>query len=104
MLRYYITDRQAAGGTGALLVRIERALQTGVDWIQIREKDLSARELCELVRRVVALARSHPTRVFVNDRADIALAAGAHGVHLPAHSVAPLSLRPLAPPGFLFGV
>lgn len=104
MLRYYITDRQSAGGAEALLRSIEQALAQGVEWIQIREKDLPARELCVLVRSVLALPHAERARVLVNARTDIALACGAGGVHLPAHSVAPSLLRAIVPPGFLIGV
>jgi thiamine-phosphate pyrophosphorylase len=104
MIRYYITDRHAAGGIERLLLYIERALAEGVDLIQLREKDLSAREVCTLVRRVVALPNPHETRILVNSRADIALACGAHGVHLAAHSVAPGALRSIAPANFRIGV
>jgi thiamine-phosphate pyrophosphorylase len=104
MLRYYITDLQAAGGTEKLLDAIEWALAQGVERVQVREKDLSARELCELVRRVLALPQAARARILVNERTDIALVCGAAGVHLPAGSVAPSLLRTIAPPGFLIGV
>ena len=104
MLRSYITDRHGAGGDAALLQCVERAAAQGVEWIQVREKDLSARDLCDLVRRIATLAAPHGTRVLVNSRADVALAAGAHGVHLSGDSVAPATLRAICPAGFLIGV
>jgi len=71
-----------------------------VDWIQVREKEMSARALTRLV---TSLAGRGP-KIIVNTRADVALAAGAHGVHLPAGSIAPARLRPLTGPAFLIGV
>jgi thiamine-phosphate pyrophosphorylase len=65
-----------------LLETIRKAATAGVDWIQIREKDLEARILLELVRLAVADTRGTGTSIQVNDRLDVALAAGAAGVHL----------------------
>jgi thiamine-phosphate pyrophosphorylase len=104
MLRYYITDRHSAGGTERLLEYVQQALADGVDWIQVREKDLSARDLCALVRRVLVMPNTHGARILVNTRVDIALATGAHGVHLSGNSIAPCELRRLVPAGFLIGV
>jgi len=85
----YVTDRKSLGegegGGEGVLGKIRAAVAAGVDWVQIREKDLSGRELLELAQKAVA-ARS-AARVLVNDRLDVALAAGAAGVHLGRESL-----------------
>jgi thiamine-phosphate pyrophosphorylase len=93
MKRYCITDS---------LVVAEHAARDSVEMIQMRAKELSARALTELVRGAVAHA-GH-SKILVNTRTDIALACGAHGVHLPAGSMSPAAIRRIAPVGFLIGV
>jgi thiamine-phosphate pyrophosphorylase len=91
MKRYYITDRKSVGGFRPLLEVIRDQMHLGVDFIQIREKDISARELFEFTLAVLEVRGNEirspePTKILVNSRADVAQAAGADGVHLPAHS------------------
>jgi thiamine-phosphate pyrophosphorylase len=104
MLRYYITDSKALGGAAPLMRAVKAVIEQGVERIQIREKDLSARELLALARQVVVLAAPRGTQVLVNERTDIAVAAGAQGVHFPAHSLPVRDIRRIAPAGFVIGV
>jgi thiamine-phosphate pyrophosphorylase len=91
----YVTDRRSlplstsADADRLLLQTVERAAAAGVDWIQLREKDYSGKEWEDLVReslRRVAAAGA-ATRVFVNDRLDVALACGAGGIHLSENGI-----------------
>ena len=102
MLVYYITDRAQFPGNEDqrrrhLLERIGWAAQCGVDFIQLREKDLCGRELEALARKAVEATRAggHKTRLLINSRTDIALAVGAGGVHLRSRDVSPADLRRL---------
>jgi len=102
LLLYAITDRSQL--KGSLLDRIALLLEAGVDFLQIREKDLPSRDLFALAEAALALPNPHSTRILINERADVALAAGAHGVHLPANSISPGRIRAVAPSGFTIGV
>jgi thiamine-phosphate pyrophosphorylase len=86
-----------------LLDQIGRVAEAGVDFIQIREKQLTARDQLQLARAALTIARSHRTRILLNDRFDIALAAGVNGVHLPAAGLSISAVRQCAPTGFLIG-
>jgi thiamine-phosphate pyrophosphorylase len=92
MLLYYITDRGAFPGDELerrrrLVLKIGEAARAGVDYIQLREKDLSAGELEVLGREALAAVRGSGTRLLLNSRTDVALAAGADGVHLRGEDV-----------------
>ena len=114
----YVTDRQALGSADPvtrLVVSIRAATASGVDWVQIREKDLPARELLALTAETIRAAgerpggQAEPARVIVNDRLDVALAAGAAGVHLGRESAPPADVVRWcrggnAPADFLIGV
>ena len=91
MIRCYVTDRHQ----GDLLASVNAAVRDGVEIIQVREKDLGARALFELVCRIRDVAAGSRTKVLVNDRLDVALAAGVDGVHLPGHGLPTVRVRPL---------
>ncbi len=107
-LLYYITDRTAFPGDERarrtrLLNKIAEAASAGVNYIQLREKDLPIRELESLACEAIAaineaskLPTSHwplTTSLLINSRTDVALAAAAAGVHLPAQDVSPKDVR-----------
>jgi thiamine-phosphate pyrophosphorylase len=106
----YVTAREALGAdsTEKLLAKISSAAAAGVDWVQIRERDMQARELLTLTKSAIAAA-GKTARVLVNERLDVALAAGAAGVHLRENSVPVSNLvrwlrQRTAPTDFLAGV
>jgi thiamine-phosphate pyrophosphorylase len=87
VIRHFVTDRRRFGlEPDALVAAAVRAADRGADVIQIRERDLSDIALLGLVRALLAAVAGRPVRVLVNDRADVAIAAGAHGVHLRGDS------------------
>jgi thiamine-phosphate diphosphorylase len=98
-----ITDRHRGGGADGLVERVRWAARAGVHLVQVRERDLDGGPLTALVRRCVDAVRGSRARVLVNDRVDVALAAGAHGVHLRADSMPAPRVRTLCPSGFLVG-
>lgn len=109
----YVTGRRSLSDSrdgASVREKIQMAIEAGADWVQIREKDLPGRELLDLARSAVAAGRDHPgSRVIVNDRLDVAIAAGAGGVHLGGESlnareVAPWCRNGNAPAEFLVGV
>jgi thiamine-phosphate pyrophosphorylase len=100
MLLYYITDRKQFPGTDrcqyrTLLDRIAGAAAAGVEYIQLREKDLSAKKLELLAGEAVKAVRDHgaDTRLLINSRIDVALAVGADGVHLTSTDISPSDAR-----------
>jgi thiamine-phosphate diphosphorylase len=105
-----VTDRRRLSPDTDPATQIERvvgqvkaAAEAGIDLVQIRERDLDARSLTALVRRAIAAAANFPARIVVNDRLDVALAAGAHGVHLRGDSYAVAQARQLGGDAIVVG-
>jgi thiamine-phosphate pyrophosphorylase len=95
---YYITDRRQFPGDDhqrerLLVAKIAECAAAGVEYIQLREKDLERRALEELVRKAMGVLGGSQTRLLINSRTDVALACGAHGVHLPANDLAASEVR-----------
>jgi thiamine-phosphate pyrophosphorylase len=101
LLLCYITDRSQFPGNesarrGRLLEKIAEAARCGLDFIQLREKDLTARELALFAQEVIGAMRensSSTTQLLINSRADVALAVGADGVHLRSDDISPSDVR-----------
>jgi thiamine-phosphate pyrophosphorylase len=100
-----ITDRRRLGqhGEAAVIRRVRTAAHAGVHLIQVRERDMADGALLALVARAVEAVRGTRTRIVVNDRLDVAIAAGAHGVHLRGDSAPTRRVRAVVPPAFLIG-
>jgi len=99
---YYITERRQFAGSeterrARLLQTIGKASAAGVDYIQLREKDLTIRELERLAAEALRVMRGEGTsRLLINHRTDVALAVGADGVHLTSEDIAASEARALA--------
>ena len=110
-ISYLITDGRTRPETTAaspeftrLLALVGAGVAARVSLIQLREKLLRPRLLYELTVQAVALTKGSPTRLLVNDRADIALAAGADGVHLTTRSLDAAVVRRISNSNFLIGL
>ena len=102
----YITDRRQLRSVSLAAV-IRETVRAGVDIVQVREKDLTSRELIALVEEALSASREPGmggARLVVNDRVDVALAGGADGAHLAAHSMPVQVVRRFVPRAFVIGV
>lgn len=106
---YLITDGSSAPATFSadkenILALIRKAIDLGISMVQLREKRLSARQLFELAHQAAMLTRGKDTKLLINDRADVAAAAGADGVHLTSTSLPASAIRGNFPTRFIIGV
>lgn len=102
--RRRLSTRPTLDDVGRCLVRQARyAVEAGIDIVQLREADLDARHLVAIATDILRETRGTSTRLIINERLDVALAAGADGVHLPGRGLPSDAARRLAPQGFLIG-
>jgi thiamine-phosphate pyrophosphorylase len=87
-----------------MYMAIEAALEAGVDVIQLREKDLSIRELFDMAVWMRELTREYGAGLLINDRLDVALSVGADGVHLGQSSIPASAVRKISGNGFMVGI
>jgi thiamine-phosphate diphosphorylase len=100
--RHLLSDREDEA-CGRLVEWSAAIAQAGVDVLQVRERGLQDRVLARLVRDIVAAAGAGRTRVLVNDRTDLAMAASAHGVHLPSSAPSAAIVRRIVPERAVIG-
>lgn len=100
---YAITDRRALPAGVTLAQAVEAALVGGVTCLQLREKEASAGEILTLARTLLPLCRARRVPLLINDRVDIALAAGADGVHLGQEDLPLPEARALLGPDRILG-
>lgn len=100
---YLITDRRQVKG-GDLIQALDEALQAGVRAVQLREKDIFSREMYELAFELRKLTARYEAKLIINDRADVALAVDADGVHLGGDSIPLHRVRRILGPEKLIGV
>lgn len=101
--RRRLSEAYGSGEIDRVVRQVEAAARAGVDFVQVRERDLDAGPLSALVSRSLEAVEGTATKVIVNERLDVALACGVHGVHLRADSPPAARIRPIVPPGFLIG-
>ncbi|MBP6333317.1 MAG: thiamine phosphate synthase [Aminivibrio sp.] len=102
-LKLYVIPDRRVGAPRSIEEQAALALDGGATMIQLRDKEMSGRELYETACRLSALCRSRGAAFVVNDRFDIALAAGAHGVHLGKEDLPVSAVRKIVPEDFLIG-
>jgi len=101
---YLITDRKLLTDNCQLLTAVRQALKGGIRAIQLRERDLSTRELLKLAYRMRDLTKKYNAKLFINDRFDIASAVEADGVHLTQNSIPADAVRKIVKKKLLIGV
>lgn len=103
-LRLYVIPDREIGAPRTILEQTTEALRGGATTIQLRDKELAGRELLELACALAELCRKAGAMFIVNDRLDIAMLSGAHGVHVGQDDLPVDAVRRICPPDFIVGV
>jgi thiamine-phosphate pyrophosphorylase len=101
---YLITDRKLFADSGEMFTAVEEALKAGVKAVQLREKDLPTRELLDMAYKMRGLTARHDAKLFINDRADIAMCVNADGVHPGQSSMPAYAVRKVVGDRMMIGV
>lgn len=100
---YVVTDREQAGDRG-VVATVRAAIEGGATIVQLRDKTAGTRELVDAARELIAVCRPAGVPLLINDRVDVAMAAGADGVHLGQSDMALEDARKLMGPEAVIGV
>lgn len=100
----HVTDENIENSSRDLIATVRSAVEAGVELVQLRERRLSAKNLYELALDIATVTQDSETRLLINDRADVAAAAGADGVHLTSRSLRPEVVRSILGSDMLIGV
>lgn len=101
---YLITNRKLFTNHESLIMAVEDALKGGLKAVQLREKDLGTRDMLNMAYRLRELTKTYNSKMFINDRLDIALAVEADGVHLGQKSIPAHAVRKIVQDRLLIGV
>jgi thiamine-phosphate diphosphorylase len=101
---YLVTDTAQCGGPAGVVDTVRRAVAGGVTAVQVRDPAATTRELAALAGAVRDVLNGTGVPLIVNDRADVALAVGADGVHVGQHDLEPVAARHLIGPGLHLGL
>lgn len=100
---YAVTDRTWLGGA-SLSWAVKEALTGGITLLQLREKNLTDREMLQEAQELLPLCHRHGVPLIINDRVQVALDAGADGVHLGQEDMSPREARAILGPDAIIGV
>lgn len=103
-IRLYVIPDRKIGAPKNLIEQTKELLAGGATAIQLRDKELSGRKLLETATEMARLCKEAGALFIVNDRLDIAILSGAHGLHIGQSDIPLAEAKKLSPPSFIIGV